>query len=157
MSEISIRRASSADAARIAALIERTVRISNAPDYDAAQVDAVCASFTPDNVRRHIAERDMFVAVEASAEPDGAIVGTVSLGTERLHALFVAPEWQGRGLGARLVEHLERQAAAKGMATLWVSSSVTARDFYARRGYREHELQQREQGPTYLMSLDLVS
>jgi putative acetyltransferase len=52
-----------------------------------------------------MAERDVFVAIS-----DGQLIGTVSLGREKLYSLFVKPQLQGRSVGARLIDHLESHA-----------------------------------------------
>ena len=159
-----IRLAVSADVEALSALILRTIRASNAGDYPPDEIERVCASFTPEEVAKQIAARDVFVsfAPGSSQEPP---IGTVSLGvkprpsggeTAKLHVLFVAPEWQGRGLGLRLVAHLEAHALRQGHRLLQVSSSLTARQFYQRLGYRELAFEPRAEGSTYLMEKPLV-
>ena len=163
-----IRLAVPADAEALSALILRTIRESNAEDYPPDEIERVCTSFTPEEVTKQIAARDVFVsfAPGASQEPSEAEpVGTVSLGvkpqpsggeTAKLHVLFVAPEWQGHGLGLRLVAHLEAHALRQGHRLLQVSSSLTARQFYQRLGYRELAFEPRAEGSTYLMEKSLV-
>lgn len=154
-----IRLAVSADAGPLSALILRTIRTTNAQDYPAEEIERVCASFTPDAVTEKMAERDVFLCLA-----DEAPVGTVSLGpatrppgsTVKLHALFVAPEWQGLGLGARLVAHLEAHARDGGHRLLQVSSSITAKAFYGGLGYRALAFEPRPEGATYLMEKPLV-
>lgn len=100
----------------------------------------------PAQVAARMADRDCFVAVE-----NGRLVGTVSLGGDRLRQMFVEPDRQKGGLGRRLVGHLEAHARALGIAELELSSSLTARGFYERLGYRMIAYQ--PQGvPTWLMS-----
>ena len=160
-----IRPAVPADAEALSALILRTIRASNAGDYPPDEIERVCASFTPDEVAKQIAARDVFVSFAPGASPEAPPIGTVSLGvkprlsggeTAKLHVLFVAPEWQGRGLGLRLVAHLEAHALRQGHRLLQVSSSLTARQFYQRLGYRELAFEPRAEGSTYLMEKPLV-
>ena len=58
------------------------------------------------------------------------IHGTVAL----LRSLAVAPDWQGRGLGAALLAHAERTARQRGITTLYLLTT-TAEAFFARHGY----------------------
>lgn len=146
MSSPVIRRAAAADAEALSALIERTVVASNAPDYEAAAIELLMKFATPAGVVERMAGRDCFVAVEA-----GQVVGTISLGGDRLHQMFVAPERQKGGLGRRLVEYLEGHARAVGIGELRLHSSLTARGFYERLGYRMIECQPHDV-PTWLMS-----
>jgi putative acetyltransferase len=59
---------------------------------------------------------------------------------------------QGKGIGARLVAHLEAHARETGVVELLLSSSITARGFYERLGYRLIRFDEREDGSTFLMS-----
>ena len=72
------------------------------------------------------------------------IVGTIGLGGDKLRSLFVEPGLQGKGVGARLVAHLEAHARKAGVAELHLSSSITARGFYERLGYRLIRFDERE-------------
>ena len=56
-----------------------------------------------------------------------------------LAAIAAAPLWRGRGTGAALLEHCERQAALTSRHFfLCVSSfNIRAQAFYARHGYRQ--------------------
>jgi ribosomal protein S18 acetylase RimI-like enzyme len=81
---------------------------------------------------------------------DAAIVGYVVLVPEPDHLLIenvaVRPSEQGQGLGRRLLEHAEAQAAGTGLTEVRLYTNevmVENLAFYARRGYREtHRLEQ---------------
>jgi ribosomal protein S18 acetylase RimI-like enzyme len=64
---------------------------------------------------------------------------------------------QGRGVGARLVAHLEAHARKAGLGELQLSSSITARGFYERLGYRLIRFDERHEGSTFLMSKTLTA
>lgn len=145
MSFPAIRRAMPDDTVALAALIERTILASNVADYDPAAIGSLLQAMAPVHIAERMVSRDCFVAVD-----DGVFVGTISLGGDRLHQMFVAPERQKGGLGRRLVAHLEGHARARGVADLRLHSSLTARGFYERLGYRMVSYQ--PQGvPTWLM------
>ena len=151
MDALTIRPATAADVPALSDLIQRTVRLSNAGDYAAPVVELIAANATPDKVAQRLAERDVFVCLDGSA-----IVGTIGLGGDRLRSLFVEPGLQGRGIGAGLVAHLEAHARQAGVAELLLSSSITARGFYERLGYRLIRFDEREDGSTFLMSKTLT-
>src|SRR5258708_2874792 len=116
-----IRPAPPADVATLSDLIRRTVRLSNASDYAARVVELISANHAPDKVAQRLAERDVFVCLDGPR-----IVGTIGLGGDKLRSLFVEPGLQGKGVGARLVAHLEAHARQAGVAELHLSSSITS-------------------------------
>ena len=134
----------------LAALIEECIRVSNAPDYDAATLELVCQVFSAERLSEDMARHEVFVMRRLSR-----LLGTVSLGGDELHALFVLPRVQGRGLGRQLACFIEARARDQGVSLLKVSSSITARDFYARLGYRQLRFDQNDKIPTYRMHKDL--
>lgn len=71
----------------------------------------------------------------------GACVGVdfPAAGTAELHRLYVRPDLRGSGLGRRLVEHVEAEAASLGAQrmTLWSDTRFSnAHRLYERLGYR---------------------
>ena len=90
------------------------------------------------------------VLVESVAVQGGAIVGWVSGGRCRdadrpgpgqgeVYAIYVLPEWWGRGAGRLLMAHAVRALAEAGCRdiTLWVlEANQQARRFYAAAGFR---------------------
>jgi predicted N-acetyltransferase YhbS len=77
------------------------------------------------------------------ARLDGATVGCVLFRPEsatagRLFQMAVAPSLQGQGLGARLVERLERELHARGYREVHLHARDSAIGFYERLGYAVH-------------------
>jgi GNAT superfamily N-acetyltransferase len=62
--------------------------------------------------------------------PDAAVV----------RAVFVAPGWHGRGLGAKLVRAVEAAIAAAGCRRILVPAALNAVGFYERLGYIGNEV-----------------
>ena len=151
MSDLVIRNAGRDDAAAISALVQRTVRISNGRDYPPQAIELIVANFAPDKVGQRMAERDVFVCQRGDR-----IVGTIALGGEQLRSLFVEPGLQQAGIGARLVAHLETHARKAGVRELRLSSSLTARGFYKRLGYRLIQPEEHDGVSTFLMAKTLA-
>ena len=132
-------------------MIVQSIRLINAGDYSAEIIDATCANFSAARICQRMSDRDVFVAII-----EKQIVGTVSLGAGKLHSLFVSAPLQKRGIGSRLVEHLETHARTKSLSELHLSSSITACAFYERKGYDLVKFEERPDGSTYLMRKALI-
>jgi putative acetyltransferase len=67
---------------------------------------------------------------------EGSPVGFASLeGKDKIDMLYVHPAATGQGVGAMLVDALEKLANARGTANLSVNASDSARRFFEKRGY----------------------
>lgn len=152
MFAIPVRPATEDDARPIAALIQRTLRVSNAADYSVDEISHVFALFTTGRVEARIRRQDVFVA-----EIDGEIVATVGYEGGQLWALFVAPERQRLGLGTLLVQHIEAHARQRGARELGLSASLTGVEFYERLGYRRIVHRIHASGATYDMVKSLAT
>lgn len=63
--------------------------------------------------------------------------GWIALSPERIEHLYVAPGWQGRGVGGRLVALAQGRYARLDLWTF--QANAGARRFYARHGFSEVE------------------
>jgi GNAT superfamily N-acetyltransferase len=130
-----IRRATADDAEAACQVLRRSIAELCAADHrgDAGTLAAWLANKTPENLRRWTANQRLFVAAE-----DGAILGVAALSLAGEVTLnYVSPDARFRGVSKALVARLEEEAAALGLATLTLSSTATARRFYAAAGYAE--------------------
>ena len=67
---------------------------------------------------------------------EGSPVGFASLeGKDKIDMLYVHPAAIGQGVGAMLVDALEKLAGARGTERLTVDASDSARNFFEKRGY----------------------
>jgi putative acetyltransferase len=70
------------------------------------------------------------------ATMEGSPVGFASLaGKDTIDLLYVHPAAAGHGVGAMLIDALEKLAGARGAEKLKVDASDTARGFFEKRGY----------------------
>jgi GNAT superfamily N-acetyltransferase len=128
---MTIRAFEMADATGVSDLISTTLRISNVTDYHRDFLSKVEAELTPQSLRELAKERVILVAMEGDT-----IVGTASLGRDQVHAVFVHPAWQGRGIGTSLMEAVESEARARGERDLILYASLSAVAFYEANGWR---------------------
>ena len=132
-----IRRFQEPDAAEVSSLIIKTMQISNSKDYSPEEIAELTAKFTPDDVL--LRSRWMHLYVVCT---DEKIIGCGGIGpywgseTESaLFNIFVLPEFQGKGVGRKLIETLEADEYALRAKRIEIAASITARDFYLKLGY----------------------
>jgi putative acetyltransferase len=67
---------------------------------------------------------------------EGSPVGFASLeGKDKIDMLYVHPAATGQGVGAMLVDALEKLASSRGETKIAVDASDSARGFFEKRGY----------------------
>jgi GNAT superfamily N-acetyltransferase len=125
-----IRRAEAHDVEGLSRTILRAIRITNAVDYPPHLIAAVADNFTPERVLVQLAKRQVFVAVV-----DSSVVGTASLHGRVVRSVYVDPDHQGTGIGGKLMEAVEELARSQSIDGVSVPSSITAQEFYRRRGF----------------------
>ena len=118
------------DAEAVSALIQRTMRESNSRDYPLDRLQPLIDYFSPEKVRRLGQERVCLVA-----EANRQLIGTAALEGAELATFFVLPEYQGQGIGRRLLAAIEELARTQGLTHITVDASITGAAFYARMGY----------------------
>ncbi|GAB3157257.1 N-acetyltransferase family protein [Amycolatopsis sp. NPDC004378] len=78
------------------------------------------------------------------AEEDGVIAGFAAFGPGRLFALYLLPEYWGRGLGRALHDRVVEEMSGDS-AVLWVlSTNERAKAFYVRQGWVDDGVTQTE-------------
>ena len=121
-----------ADAPLLREIFRASIEELTDEDYTPAQQDA-WASAADDEAAfgKRLGSQLTLVATLA-----GSPVGFASLaGGNRIDMLYVHPAAAGQGVGAMLVDALEKLAGARGAAKLTVDASDSARGFFEKRGY----------------------
>ncbi|MFV2172572.1 GNAT family N-acetyltransferase [Actinomadura sp. LOL_016] len=133
------------DAPHIAVLVRRCLREINSRDYPADVIDRMSAHFTPERFVELSRSRSIYVA------DAGRVVGTVSRDGNRVYTMFVDPDLSGRGIGRRLLRHIEDLAAREGHGHMETGASITAHHFYLRLGYEDVRESDTEFGFNYVL------
>ncbi len=79
---------------------------------------------------------------------------TTDPGERKLNQLYVLPEWQGRGLGGRLLSRVESLALARGQSSLVLTvnrHNTRAQAVYAQRGFAVRETVRCDIGQGFVM------
>jgi GNAT superfamily N-acetyltransferase len=149
ITRIEIRRATAGDAEAVYEIVLRALRETNARDYPASVIDRLVLTL-PKGVASTLEEWHAYVAVV-----DGRTVGTGSLNGNTVRAVFVHLDYQGRGIGTKLMDAVENAANVQYESTLNVQSSITAQPFYAKRGFKVVREAFYGEERTILMSKDI--
>ena len=132
-----IRRFNIQDANTVSDLIATTLRISNRKDYseEYLEKDIQCLQ-SQDIIER--ANRQHFYVVEEN----GQIIGCGSIGSywskedeSSLFTIFVLPEYQGKGIGRKIIQTLEQDEFFLRARRIEIPASITAIPFYLKMGY----------------------
>ncbi len=155
-----IRPAAEADLRPVAALIDRAVRISNAPEYDVHERLAVLQDYTLPALKRRLDRAAIFLVAEMPGMDKGPLgaVSAIDAGRPLAHergmlidTMFVDPSMQGMGLGGALLDAAVERARRKGSAILTVAASLTAAPFYAHMGFSRFASSQSARGVATVM------
>jgi len=120
------------DAPLLAEIFRASIAELTADDYSEAQQEA-WASVAGDI---DSFAKDLAVQLTLIATMEGSPVGFASLeGKDKIGMLYVHPAVAGQGVGAMLVDALEKLAGGRGVGKLKVDASDSARGFFEKRGY----------------------
>ena len=132
-----IRRFQPEDAAETAQTIARTLLISNSKDYSKEYIERIIASHSAEIISERAKDGHMYVACDGPRIIGcGAIAGYWGSITESiLLTIFVLPEYQGKGVGKRIIQMLEQDEFFLRAKRIEIPASVTAVEFYKKLGY----------------------
>ncbi len=120
------------DASALAALFQAAVMVLTEEDYAHDQREAWAAA--ADDVDAFGAKLAADLTLIAAIDGDPAGFATLK-DNRHVEMLYVHPDCAGMGVGASLLDALEKLAAARGAAELSVDASETALLFFEKHGY----------------------
>ena len=132
-----VRKFVNSDADEVSALIIRTLRTTNIKDYSEEFIENDVKNFTPDGVLGRASWTHFYVICDGDT-----IVGCGAIGPywgkedeSSLFNIFVLPEYQGKGVGRKIIETLELDEFFLRAKRVEIPASITACDFYRKLGY----------------------
>jgi GNAT superfamily N-acetyltransferase len=158
---LQIRLATPPDIPALELLIDVSVRVLQAKDYSAAQIDGALG--TVFGVDSQLISDETYFVVEPVCDGGRKIVacggwsrrktlfgGDRGSGREdtlldplrdaaKIRAFFVHPDWSRRGIGSMILDACETAAAAAGFSGFEMGATLTGERLYEARGYRAIE------------------
>ncbi len=153
-----IRHATPADIDELWALIDLSVRVLQAGDYSAEQIEGALGTvfgvdsqliadgtyFVVETDEPQIAgcggwskRKTLFGADAVSNREDNLL--DPARENARIRAFFVHPDWARRGIGSRILQACEDDAAAAGFRGFELGATITGERLYRVRGYEPIE------------------
>lgn len=132
-----IRRFKKEDSVELSEVIAETLRTTNSKDYSPEFIEKEILFFTP----KKLIERATWVHFYVVCE-DEKIIGCGGIGAywgkkdeSSLFTIFVLPEYQGKGIGRKIIETLEQDKYFLRAKRIEIPASITAVGFYKKMGY----------------------
>src|SRR5690349_14789484 len=152
---VHLRRATAQDVPALRDLIEASVRVLQAADYSLEQIEGALG--TVFGVDTRLIEDGTYFVVEAGSVLAGCggwskrrtLFGTnhspvredalldPAVDAARIRAFFVHPDWARRGIGSRILEACEQDAARAGFRRFELGATAAGERLYRVRGYVE--------------------
>jgi putative acetyltransferase len=121
-----------ADARRCAAIFRAAIEEIASEDYSEGQ----CAAWAARADDAAAFAQSLAAMLTLVAVEDGEVVGFASLkGADHIEMIYVDPEFARAGVGATLIDALEKIALSRGAAKLTAEVSDTARPLFERRHF----------------------
>ncbi|MFA0328769.1 GNAT family N-acetyltransferase [Vibrio cyclitrophicus] len=140
---VRIRNYQTSDAKALWEIYFHTVRNVNVRDYSQQQVEA----WAPNGFDSELWQKRMNELLPFVAELDGCVVGYTDLQPNGLiDHFFCHHEYQGKGVGKALMEHVFIVGLVRGVSRYFSEVSITARPFYEHLGFKvvnEQEVEMR--------------
>ncbi len=110
-------------------IVHQTISAVYPNYYPAGAVEYFLKHHSPERIRHAIGLREVYLIV-----CDGDYAGTGSIKGNEICRLFILPQFQGRGLGTRMMDAFE-ETIFSGYSEAQVSASLPAYEMYRNRGY----------------------
>ncbi|MDE6520925.1 MAG: GNAT family N-acetyltransferase [Ruminococcus sp.] len=132
-----IRKFEENDAKEVADLISTTMRITNIKDYSLEYIENDIKALTPEYLIERMSWTNGYVYCY-----NNKIVGCGFIGSywgkedeSSLYTIFVLPDFQGKGIGRKIVKTLEKDDYFLRAKRVEIPASITACPFYIKMGY----------------------
>lgn len=134
---MNIRRFREEDANEVSALIAETLRTTNIKDYSPDDIENEIKTLQPENILERASWTHFYVVCDGDK-----IIGCGAIGPywgkedeSSLFTVFVLPEYQGQGIGRKIIQTLEQDEYFLRAKRIEIPASITGTPFYKKMGY----------------------
>lgn len=127
-----IRPARPDDAEALSQLMCDNAWVTLAPHYTPVQMDTFLRYYSVEAVAAKIGSQSVFCA-----EEEGQLIGTIALDGDFVVGFYTHRDYLGRGIGAKLLRHIEAFALSKGLFEIRLSASPVGLAFYYKQGFEK--------------------
>jgi putative acetyltransferase len=137
---ITVREMHLAEARVFLSILGRAVRGLAASHYPEEVLDAWVVPLTDASIGAFLENRlgEIRLIAELDGEPAG--IGALIVATSEIRACYVSPPAARKGVGAAIVNEIERIARQHGLDQLHLHASLNAQPFYVALGYQSDGL-----------------
>lgn len=127
------------DAEEVASLVKETMLTTNIKDYSKEYLDNDLKHLTAQDFKERAKNFHCYVFIDDTVSK---IIAVGSIGAywgkqdeSSLFNIFVSSEYQGQGIGKRLIQVLEQDEYFKRATRIEIPASITGLGFYQKMGY----------------------
>ena len=125
------------DANEVAKLIAETLRTTNIKDYSSDYIEKDIQRLNPQKLINRSKWMHFYVFIIENKIVACGGIGPYfdKLDESSLFTVFVLPEYQGKGIGRKIIETLEKDEFFLRAKRIEIPASITACQFYIKMGY----------------------
>lgn len=134
---MNIRKFQNQDAKEVSNLIATTLRTTNIKDYSSDYIEKDVKVLQPQNILERAKWTHFYVVCD-----NDKIIGCGAIGPywdkedeSSLFTIFVLPEYQGKGVGRKIIQTLELDEYFLKARRIEIPASITGTPFYRKMGY----------------------
>lgn len=132
-----IRKFQESDAEAVSALLAITLRTTNIKDYSSEYIENQIKTHQPQNILERASWTHFYVVCDNEKIVGSGAIGPYWGKTDEscLFTIFVLPEYQGNGIGRKIMQTLEQDEYFLRAKRIEIPASITAVPFYRKMGY----------------------
>ena len=117
----------------VSKICQKCIRKINAKVLTNDQINVLLNEFSPNGIISYSKKYKVYVAKNKNNE----ILGTETLANNQIKGVFVDTKNLGKGIGKSIMQFLENELKENGHKETYLTSSIYARDFYLKLGYKQ--------------------